>query len=195
MDRPTPIRTERLLLRGFELADASQVQRLAGDPAIADTTGSIPHPYSDGLAEQWIAGHPDKFAQGTEVTFGIFFPDEQRTLDLIGCISLIQIDRSSHRAELGYWIGKPFWNRGYGTEAARAVVRYGFEELGLNRIYAYHFTRNPASGRILQKIGLKHEGCLRQHFRKGERFEDLEIYGALKNEWTCSVVSEIDQSL
>ncbi len=57
-------------------------------------------------------------------------------------------------------------NRGYCTEAAEAVVWYGFEVLGLNRIYACHFKRNPASGRVVRKIGMTHEGCLRQHVKK-----------------------------
>ena len=78
---------------------------------------------------------------------------------------------------MGYWIGKPYWNQGFGTEAALAILRYAFEQLGLNRVYAAHFRRNPASGRIMQKIGMTYEGRLRQHVKKWGDFEDMEYYG------------------
>jgi len=88
-----------------------------------------------------------------------------------------------HRtAELGYWIGVPYWRKGYATEASSAVVRYGFERLNLNRIFAHHFKRNPASGRVLQKIGMRHEGCLRQAVIKWGEYIDLEMYAILREE-------------
>ena len=89
------------------------------------------------------------------------------------------------RAELGYWIGKPYWGQGYCTEAARATLDFGFEQLGLNRIFAHHFARNPASGRVMQKIGMTREGRLRQHVKKWDAFEDLELYGILKDHWAA----------
>jgi RimJ/RimL family protein N-acetyltransferase len=86
------------------------------------------------------------------------------------------------RAELGYWIGKPFWGRGYATEAARALVQYGFDTLGLHRIYARHLTRNPASGRVLHKIGMTHEGYRRKHEKKWGIYEDDKLYGILRDD-------------
>ena len=86
-------------------------------------------------------------------------------------------------AELGYWIGVPYWGKGYATEAAKAVVRYGFEQIKLNRIFAHHFKPNPASGKVLRKIGMKYEGCMRQHVRKWDEFVDLELYAILREEW------------
>jgi ribosomal-protein-alanine N-acetyltransferase len=102
---------------------------------------------------------------------------------LMGQTSLA-IRRRHARAELGYWIGKRFWNDGYCTEASRAVVRYGFEALGLERILARYPPRNPASGRVMQKLGMVHEGRLRKHVRKWGQFEDLELYGILRKEYT-----------
>jgi RimJ/RimL family protein N-acetyltransferase len=101
---------------------------------------------------------------------------------LIGAIGL-RLDQSHARAELGYWLGKPFWQRGYCTEAARAVVAYGFNVLGLHRIHAAYMQRNPASGRVMQKIGMTYEGCMRQHIRKWGVFEDLEVYGMLHSDY------------
>lgn len=90
-----------------------------------------------------------------------------------------------HRqAKLGYWLGVPYWNRGYMTEAVQALVGYGFTELGLNKITASHFARNPASGRVMQKLGMTQEGLLRQDVRKNDDFEDLVLYGLLAEEWT-----------
>jgi [ribosomal protein S5]-alanine N-acetyltransferase len=83
---------------------------------------------------------------------------------------------------IGAWVGKPNWRHGFATEAAVAVLRYGFKVLGLHRIYARHFKRNPASGRVLQKLGMTYEGCRRQHVMKWGVFEDMELYGILRTD-------------
>jgi ribosomal-protein-alanine N-acetyltransferase len=88
-----------------------------------------------------------------------------------------------HQAELGYWIGEPFWNQGLCTDAGQAVVNYGFTALELIRIHSCHIKRNPASGRVMQKIGMTHEGFRRQHVRKWDVLEDLDLYGILKEDW------------
>ncbi len=86
-------------------------------------------------------------------------------------------------AELGYWIGVSYWGNGYATEAAREMVRYGFQDLKLHRIFASHFKHNPASGRILVKLGMRYEGCQHEHYRKWDQFVDSELYGILRREW------------
>ncbi len=169
----------RVLLRPHMLADARDVQRLMGDHAIADTTLKIPHPYPDGLAEQWIGNRRAEFTLGISIQFAIVLRASQHLIGGIG----MTVEREYSNAEIGYWIGKPFWGQGYCTEAAAAVLRYGFVQLGLNRIWAKHMTRNPASGRVMQKVGMKHEGTLRQHVQKWGRFEDLEVYGILRSEY------------
>ena len=106
---------------------------------------------------------------------------------LVGAIGL-DIRRAHDSAELGYWVGAEFWNRGYCTEAALAILDYGFERLQLNRVHAAHLERNPASGRVLLKLGMQREGELRQHLKKLERYEDLVLYGILREEWTRRVL-------
>lgn len=170
--------TDRLILRPFAPADAADVQRMAGSKQVASTTMNIPHPYEDGVAEKWIAGHAVAFAADKSLTLAISLTGDGR---LVGAISL-GINRRHRRAELGYWIGPEFWSNGYCTEAARAVLAYGFERLDLHRIVAHHLTRNPASGRVMNKIGMTHEGSLRQHVDKWGVFEDLESYGLLRDE-------------
>jgi ribosomal-protein-alanine N-acetyltransferase len=100
---------------------------------------------------------------------------------LVGAISLAEMIKG-HQAGLAYWIGKPYWNQGYCTEAGQAVLGFAFSDLSLIRIHACHLTRNPASGRVMQKIGMRHEGCRRQHVKKWGEAEDLELYGILKSE-------------
>ena len=102
------------------------------------------------------------------------------------------IEPEHARAELGYWIGKPYWRNGYATEAARAILQYGFGQLGLNRIHAGHFTRNPGSGRVMQKIGMTHEGHQPRHVKKWDRFEDLELYGILHSQYDSGAGSTRD---
>ncbi len=176
---PLPIRTERLLLRSFEFGDATDVRRLAGDRAIAANTTHIPHPYEAGMAEEWIGSHAARRARGEAIVFAIELVEGG---DLIGAIGL-ELALADRRAEIGYWIGRPLWGQGYATEAAFAVTRYAFDELDLNRIHAGHFPRNPASGRVLEKIGMRPEGCRRQHVLKWDRFEDLIEYAVLREEF------------
>ena len=180
-ERPT-IETERLILRPFTVDDAQELQRLIGDKDIASTTLNIPHPYEDGMAEEWIGRNQERFDKGEGVNFAIVHREEGFFIGGIG----LGINKEHESAELGYWVGKPYWNNGYCTEAAQAVVRYGFEALGLNRIHAAHMRRNPASGKVMQKTGMKHEGCLRQHIKKWGKFEDIESYGILRGEYAGS---------
>jgi RimJ/RimL family protein N-acetyltransferase len=165
--------SERLRLRAFTAADADAVTDLAGDRAIAATTLSIPHPYARGDAEQWIASHQEAFVDGRRVSLAITLLDGAA---LIGAISLM-LDGNNRRAELGYWVGQPFWGHGYATEAARTMLDFGFEGLGLNRIFAHHMEDNPASGRVLSNIGMEPEGVLRQHILKWDEFKDVVLFG------------------
>lgn len=174
MDRPT-LKTARLTLRPFTLDDAPRLQKLAGAREVGLNTLRIPHPYPDGAAEEWISKHDDMFLQG-DIAFAV--DDGQ----LAGCVGL-HIKRDDDIAEIGYWIGVDSWSRGYATEAAAAVVRYGFEVQGLNKIYAACFSRNPASARVLQKLGMTNEGTLRQQHKKWGQYVDAEFYAILREQW------------
>lgn len=178
MQQPV-LKTRRLILRPFRMSDAPDVQRLAGERAIADTTLNVPHPYQDGMAEQWIATHQPGFEAGELANFAITLQPKK---ELIGAIGLV-IDARANRAELGYWVGVPYWGNGYCTEAGQAVIEFGFTKLKLNRIYATYFTRNQASGRVMQKLGMTREGTLRQHVKKWGKYEDIVVYGILNKEW------------
>jgi len=174
------LETARLILRPFSLDDAPTVVRQAGRREIADTTIAIPHPYPEAQARDWISRQSATWREGREIVFAIVLRSERR---LIGAIGLREINSEHRQAELGFWIGVDWWGRGYATESARAVLGFGFQSLRLNRIYAHHMVRNPASGRVLEKIGMKKEGLLRERVRKWEIFEDVVILATLRSEW------------
>lgn len=170
--------TERLRLRPFRITDAGAVSTLAGDEAIARNTLNIPHPYSREDAEEWIRGHPGQFDRRDAVAYAVTLASDGT---LVGAVGLI-LDEANDSAELGYWIARDQWGQGFATEAARAVVAWAFDTLELHRIHASHFPRNPASGRVLEKLGMRHEGRLREHVKKWGDYLDLERFGLLRDE-------------
>jgi len=174
------LRTDRLHLRAFTPSDGSRVEQLAGAREVADTTLTIPHPYPNGAGASWIATHGEAWTRASSLAMAICHSDFHD--GLIGAISLA-VNKAHRHGELGYWIGVPWWGLGYATEAARALTAYGFTELGLHRIHGRHFTRNPASGRVLQKLGMRLEGVQRDAFLRWDRFEDVAMYSILEADW------------
>ena len=179
MTAPRELRTARLLLRSFEAADIPAIVRLAGAKQIAATTLMIPHPYAEDDARTFLAKANEDFTEGLSAIFAISILPKR---ELCGAVGL-HIAALHMRAELGYWIGVPFWGKGYATEAAGAAIAFGFETLRLHRIYAHHFSENTASQRVLEKIGMRHEGRSRHHVQKWDRFIDVENYGLLAEEF------------
>lgn len=169
------ISTERLVLRPFRLGDAPRVQELAGAREIYATTEKVPHPYEDGMAEEWIATLGAKFESGELIALAATLAEGGA---LVGSISL-RIKAAHRRASLGYWIGVPYWGRGYATEAAVAMIRYGFDALALHRIAAQHMSGNPASGRVMVKAGMQREGELVDEVLKDGVFHSLVVYGVV----------------
>ncbi len=172
--------TKRLILRPFNISDAKRVQELASAREVARTTLMIPHPYEDGLAEEWIKGHAGKFEKKQETVFAVV---QKQTSVVIGSVGLMRGRISPHVGEMGYWVGHPYWNQGYCTEAAAALLSFGFDAFELTRITAHHFGSNRASGRVMEKIGMKQEGTLRGQIIKWGNVEDLVVYGILKEEF------------
>ena len=172
------ITTERLLLRAHRLDDAPAMWRLINVREVALNTLRIPYPYPEEEAARWISNHDERIQQGDHV-FAITL---RATQELVGTVGL-HMKKENDSAEIGYWIGLPYWGKGYATEAAGALLRFGFENFPINRIYAMHFGRNPSSGRVLQKIGMQYEGTLRQHLKKWDEYVDLICYGMLREDF------------
>jgi ribosomal-protein-alanine N-acetyltransferase len=142
------IKTQRLVLRPPVLADAADICLLAGDYDVASMTGTIPHPYSQQVAAEWIA---EAIAGEEGVVFVI--EDDGK---LIGCTGYRPF--GDDHAELGYWIGKPYWGQGYATEAVMTLVAHAFDVDGFDYVTAGHFADNPASARVLRKLGFVTQG-------------------------------------
>lgn len=178
-DQHPVLETRRLQLRPFTPGDAERVKYLAGTEEVYRSTMSIPHPYKLEHAAEWIAQHPEFYAENNLVIWAITLPEAEQ---VIGCISL-KVREEMDMGEFGYWLGRDYWNRGFCSEALAGVLAFGFETLGLNRMYAPHMNSNPASGKVMLKNGLKYEGCLRSHLKKDDRYEDIIYYGILKSEY------------
>lgn len=170
------LRTERLLLRPFSALDAARVQALAGAREVYATTLTVPHPYENGIAERWIATHGAQFAAGKAVTLAITRRDDGM---VVGAMSL-DVRAEHRRAELGYWIGVPYWNNGYCTEAAAAIVQYAFEVLDLHKITSRYLVGNGASERVMIKIGMRKEGELVDEILKDGVFRTAGVYGLVR---------------
>jgi [ribosomal protein S5]-alanine N-acetyltransferase len=174
------IHTARLTLRPFRAEDEDALQALAGDRAIADTTISVPHPFKSEHARAWIAEHGQADSSSLHRYFAVILRSEDA---LVGVVALRDIDQEHSQAELSFWIGRAYWGRGLASEAAAAALRFGFEELDLNRVTAYHMVRNAASKRVLTRLGFQGEGLLRQRVKKWGVFEDVLAYALLRAEY------------
>ena len=176
---PAPtLETARLRLRPYAESDIAELLPLIGTREVAATTLRIPHPYTEQDARDFLSLIQDP----GKLWLAITLRDDERHIGGIG----LTIETAFQHAELGYWLGVPYWGQGYATESARELLRYGFEDLHLHRIFASHFHHNPKSGKILKKLGMRHEGCQRQHLRKWNQFIDSELYGILRHEWEAN---------
>lgn len=169
------LETERLRIRPYSETDIPELLPLIGTKEVAATTLRIVHPYTEQDAKEFLefATEPGK------LWLAITLRGNGRQIGGVG----LRIEEEHQHAELGYWLGLPYWGQGYATEAACEMLRYGFENLKLHRIFATHFKHNPASGNILKKLGMRYEGCQREHLLKWGEFVDSEMYGILRREW------------
>ncbi|MGG3801963.1 GNAT family protein [Metabacillus fastidiosus] len=101
---------------------------------------------------------------------------------VVGTMTL-RVDKQHNKGELAYWVGKNYWGNGYATEAARAIMNFGFKELILNRIWAMALSKNPASIKVMKKVGMEIEGTLKQPILQAEVYEDVEVYGVIKSDY------------
>lgn len=136
---------------------AAAVQRLAEDPAIAATT-NLPHPYPADGALRWAREAIDGRARGSLFAFVVLSGDT-----VVGVCSLMGVSPRHRAAELGYWIGVPYWGRGFATAGAHEVLAFGFGELRLRRVNAGVLDHNLASARVLRKLGFVPTGVRTMH--------------------------------
>jgi len=163
------IETERLIIRKFTIDDAKDVFDCCNDYEVVKTTLGMPWPYTEEVAKGWISKQVNRQEEGVCYEFAICFKDNPNKI--IGCVSLIDINPVAKRGEMGYWVGRKYWRKGIATEAAKAMIKYGFETLGLHSIIARYFDINPASGRVMEKCGMNYVGTIRDNeFRFGKYY-------------------------
>jgi len=171
------LETERLVLRCYRLADVAAIQVLCDDWEIARTTLNIPHPYTEEDAQGFVQRVVDNDNPNT-YQFAITLKDDT----LIGATGIHRTERH-HHAEIGYWIGRPYWGQGYATEAVQRLIQFGFEQMDLNRIFAGYFSENWASRRVMEKAGLSYEGLFRQHYYRWDQYFDAGYCGIVREDW------------
>lgn len=183
MKKYPSLQTSRLLLNQPTAADIPVLVELLGEAQIAATTGSIPQPYYEKDAIHFISRSYKSWEQGTAYIFAIRDKAQQQYVGGIG----LHLQKASEKAEIGYWIGVPYWNKGYATEATQAILKFGFEELQLNKIYATHMLDNPASGKVLIHNQMIKEGVLKDEFKKDGVFKTLVQYRLTAAEYQALV--------
>jgi len=178
------IETERLVLRQFRKTDAEKMHRnWANDPDVVrflcyDVCESVEA--TEKHIEQWM----DYFHNlPPDFLWHIFAIELKTSGELIGTIDFCESDKEAHAAEIGYQIGKAWWGSGYATEALRAVIDYCFENTDFNRLWADHNAMNTASGKVLLKAGMQHEGTARQIYVRKGKLADKVSYAILKADW------------
>lgn len=172
------MRTERLEIRPVRMSDANDLYEYSSDPEVArhvlwDAHTSIHQTrgYIRYLLRQYRSAAPS--------TFVIVLRGSGK---VIGTIGFMWLQTENRAAEVGYSLSRAYWNRGLMTEALRAVLEFGFTKLNLNRIEAQHESDNPASGRVMMKAGMRHEGKLRQRLYNKGRYTDVELYAILRQD-------------
>lgn len=170
--------TDHLLLRPFTMDDVDRVTALLQTPDIAATTLYVPYPYDRDDAASWIATHAPAAELGRALNWAIC---DRASGEMMGTIGL-EIHAYHDRGMLGYWLGVPYWGKGIMSEAAQAVVDYGFGTLGLHRIEATCMPHNIGSSRVMEKAGMRYEGTLRGYYRKDDGFRDAAMYAILRDD-------------
>jgi ribosomal-protein-alanine N-acetyltransferase len=174
------IQTERLMLREFTMDDAEAMyQNWAKDAEVTKFLRWQPHANLDvtrELLRQWVSSYEDP----SYYSWLIVLKDENVPIGSIGIFDVSEMDES---AEIGYCMGKNWWGKGLMTEALKAVIQFGFEEVGFNRLEAFYNINNPASGRVMQKAGVKLEGIAKQKYSTNLGFYDCNMYSILKQEY------------
>ncbi|MDR1590641.1 MAG: GNAT family N-acetyltransferase [Puniceicoccales bacterium] len=172
------VSSERLTLQPIREEDLGAIINLLSDYETVWMLTYAPWPYTVQAAANWANHINNMCAAGV----GCFWGIHDRKNVFIGTVGL-SIFPEHEKAELHYWFGKEYWGQGYGTETARRIVRYAFEDLKLNRLEVNHMIRNIRSQRVIEKCGFKFEGMLRAYVKRFGQFEDVKFYSQLRGEF------------
>lgn len=172
--------TERLFIREYKKSDTDSFLRVIRQPEIYATTYGIPQNYSRLRAEWWLRTVRANAKENIAYEFGVFLRDTNR---YIGNVGLINVSFEHNRADISYYIDKDYMNKGYATEASKAMLEYGFGRYGFHKIQGVCMSCNPASRRVMEKLGMKFEGTLREDLLKDGIYYDIDRLSILKSEY------------
>lgn len=175
---------ETLSLDPVRLEHADAIQRLASHPQVAATT-NIPEPYPKNGAASWILTAMPRQMAGVEHSFAVM-RETDRTL--VGVCSLMSVGQGE--AELGYWIGHPYWGNGYATRAGELILSFAFDSLELSSLYARPLLRNTPSCRVLEKLDFQLVDVVDNMFPKWDKEDSLAIYEVSRAAWKQSVMAK-----
>jgi len=170
------IKSKRLILRPFKKSDEKSLIENINDWKVSRCISTVPYPYRMKDAKKWIA-HCIKSLKSKNKKEIVFAVDKNG--EVIGSIGLHDINKN-HKAEIGYWLAKRFWNKGIITEAIKITTEYGFKRLKLKRIYASVYLKNEISAHVLEKNHYKREGLLRNYALKNGECIDCFMYAKIK---------------
>jgi ribosomal-protein-alanine N-acetyltransferase len=169
MEKFPKLETERLILDQIKLADIPEIVTYAGNIKITENTRTMPHPYFEEDAISWMHMVNQGFKNKDNFIFALRKKSYKAFMGGIG----LTLNVENNRAELGYWIAEPFWNKGYTTEGVKAILKFGFEELNLNKIIAVYLSTNEASRKVMIKNGMIKEAEFIDHdIKRGHSIED-----------------------
>jgi RimJ/RimL family protein N-acetyltransferase len=166
-------------IRPLRSSDARDLCEHARDEEVIRWTLNVSHPSSEDEAVKLIRRSRYRIRKQSDYAFGIV---NKETDKVIGVIELMSLDWQNRNAEISYWLGRKYWGKGLMTEAVRQILRFGFEELGLHRIYARLFEANPESASVLEKAGFTLEGAMRKEQYRHGAWHDMLRYGILSSE-------------
>ncbi|MBE5745949.1 MAG: GNAT family N-acetyltransferase [Clostridiales bacterium] len=172
--------TERLIIRRFMPSDAIDIYEACNDYEMVKTTLGLPWPYTKEMAEGWVGKVAQREEEGSSYEYAICLKDNPDKI--VGCIALMDFNNKARRAEMGYWVARKYWRNGIATEAAKAMLNFGFEKLNLHSIIARYFDINPASGRVMEKAGMRYVGTIRDHEFRFDKFFNVGYYEMLETD-------------
>lgn len=173
------LHTARLTLRNIQDKDIPVMIELLNNPNISEHILNIPYPFGEEDAQARINFVVQGFKNQERYVFVITSTAQGEMMGQIG----LHLDKDNHKAEIGYWVGEPHWGKGIATEAASAILKFGFEHLHLNKIFATHFIENPASGKVLISNGMIKEAELKDHYLHRGLYKSVNQYRLTKAEY------------
>jgi len=171
--------TPRLRLRLMREDDFPNLLRYVNHEAVFANILNFPEPYLESDAQNRLEFVTQGFQRGERYVFAMASREDDGFIGEIG----IHLDKNHHRAEMGFWLGEPYWNRGLMREAVAAVLKFGFEEAKLHKIIATHYLSNPASGKVLLSNGMVKEAEMKDHYFHQGEYRSIAQYRMLRDEF------------